>query len=146
MERQGDTIFRVTEWQRGGGVARRGERRGVWGMKGLGRGVGVEPPTPRRGAGRGRHATGTVTPPMGDRPGCFAPLFGWAVGNRATGGRACDRDGHATWGVELVAGLEGVVTGARLDGGYRDLPVSRRREEIFSAMRKSRAVVVMEFV
>ena len=32
--------------------------------------------------GRGGLATGTVAALMGDWPGCFAPLFGWAVGNR----------------------------------------------------------------
>ena len=96
------------------------------------------------------------------------------------GGRACDRDGHATGGVSVGLlraavrlggwkppprvgghatgtvtplggwswwrGLRGWLQGRGSTVVYRDLPVSRRREEILSAMRKSRAVVVVEFV
>ena len=116
MEREGDTVFSSDRMAGGRGGARRGE---LWEDGGALDGVGVEPPTPRRGA---------ATRGEGMRPG--RSRHGWGIGRAAsrrcsagrletaaTGGRACDRDGHATWGVELVAGLAGVVTGARLDGG-----------------------------
>ena len=67
----------IRYWLMGG----RGSVRGIGGE----RGGAADASQRRRYAGRGGHATGTVAALMGDWPGCFAPLFGWAVGTRRHG-------------------------------------------------------------